>query len=117
MHSLPLRSLTEEAPGAYAQPLADSDTSLPSALSGTTWQLPHPRQPCLAILRNLSRIVVGYNDHMREESYNHYILAMKKVADGFSPRVALNRRSHKPLHKQIINCPVCRPTRCRQNAG
>jgi hypothetical protein len=29
--------------------------------------------------------VVGYNDHLREESHNHYILAMKKVAAGFPP--------------------------------
>jgi len=56
-----------------AQPLADNDTSLPSALSGTTGQLSHPRQPCLGILTNLARIVVAYNDHLREESYNHYI--------------------------------------------
>ena len=103
MHSLPLlRSLTKEASRTYAQPPRDSDTSLPSALSGTTGQLPHPRQPCLALLRNLARIVVGYNDHLREESYNHYILAMKKLAGGFSPIVALHRRSHKPLQKHNL---------------
>ena len=74
MHSLPLlRSLTKEAswcvyPAAWRQRHV-----LPSALSGTTGRLPHPRQPRLAVLRNLARIVVGYNDHLREESYNHYI--------------------------------------------
>ena len=85
----------------HAQPLADSDTSLPSALNGTTGQLPHPRQPCLAILRNLARIVVAYNDHLREESYNHYIGQGRGVAGGFSSIAALDRRSHKPLHQQI----------------
>lgn len=81
MHSLPLlRSLTKEAsrcvyPAAWRQRHV-----LPSALSGTTGRLPHPRQPRLAVLKNLARIVVGYNDHLREESYNHYILAMNLPA-------------------------------------
>lgn len=45
--------------------------------------------------------VVGGNDHLRECPYNHYILLMRKVASGFSPLVALDRRSGKPLHKQV----------------
>lgn len=82
MHSLPfLRSLTKEA----------SRDACPAA----------PKQPCLAILRNLARIVVAYNDHLREESYNHYIWQGRGIAGGFSPIAALDRRSHKPLHQQI----------------
>ena len=50
---------------------------------------------------NVGQTVVGCNDHLREYLYNHYIEPMRKVASGFSPIVALDRRSEKPLHKQV----------------
>jgi GntR family transcriptional regulator/MocR family aminotransferase len=55
----------------------------------------------LTIGSNLGWEVVGRNDHLQAYRYNHYILAMRKVASGFSPVIALNRRSKKPLHKQV----------------
>lgn len=45
--------------------------------------------------------MVGTREHLSGHQYNHYIKAMKKVASGFSPLVALDRRGGKPLHKQI----------------
>jgi len=45
--------------------------------------------------------VVESNDHLYEHRYNHYILRMKKVASGFSPVITVDRRSGKPLHKQV----------------
>jgi len=45
--------------------------------------------------------VVGHNHHLQLYRYNHYILAMRKVATGFSPVIALDRKSRKPLHKQV----------------
>ena len=45
--------------------------------------------------------MVGHNDHLLKYPYNHYILAMRKVASGFSPLVALDRRSGNPLQKQV----------------
>lgn len=45
--------------------------------------------------------MVGHNDHLRQFRYNHYIGAMRKAASGFSPLIALDRRSGKPLQKQI----------------
>lgn len=92
MHSLPLlRSLTKEASRCVYPAAWRLRHVLPSALSGTTGRLPHPRQPRLAVLRNLARIVVGYNDHLREESYNHYILA--PVGMAFAPGNDLLSRS------------------------
>jgi len=45
--------------------------------------------------------VVGHNDHLQPYRYNHYISRMRKVASGFSPLIAVDRRSSKPLHKQV----------------
>lgn len=45
--------------------------------------------------------MVGINDHLQGNRYNHYIAVMKKVASGFSPVVSIDRRSTKPLHKQV----------------
>jgi GntR family transcriptional regulator / MocR family aminotransferase len=45
--------------------------------------------------------VVEHNDHLRPNRYNHYILRMRKAGSSFSPVIALDRRSSKPLHKQV----------------
>ena len=45
--------------------------------------------------------VVGHNDHLQPYQYNHYIPRMRKVASGFSPVIAVDRRSSKPLHRQV----------------
>jgi GntR family transcriptional regulator/MocR family aminotransferase len=45
--------------------------------------------------------VVGNNDHLRGDRYDHYSDGMKKVASGFSPLIAVDRRDRKPLHLQI----------------
>ena len=45
--------------------------------------------------------VVGDNDHLRRDQYDHYSGDMKKVASGFSPLIAVDRRDRKPLHAQI----------------
>jgi GntR family transcriptional regulator/MocR family aminotransferase len=47
------------------------------------------------------RKVVAHNDHLQEYRYNHYRGGMKKVASGFSPVIAIDRKDAKPLHKQI----------------
>ena len=47
------------------------------------------------------RIVVAINDHLQRLRYNHYIVSMRKAASGFSPVIALDRKSGKPLHKQV----------------
>jgi GntR family transcriptional regulator/MocR family aminotransferase len=47
--------------------------------------------------------VVGHNSHLRKLQYDHYDLAMKRVADAFSPVIAVNRNAGKPLHKQIYD--------------
>jgi len=45
--------------------------------------------------------VVCSNSHLRENRYNHYRSAVRKVASGFSPVIAIERKGKKPLHKQI----------------
>lgn len=51
----------------------ETATRLAECLEWNNRSVAAPKQPRLAVLRNLARIVVGYNDHLREESYNHYI--------------------------------------------
>jgi len=45
--------------------------------------------------------MVRRNDHLFGYSYNHYDDTMRKVASGFSPVIAIDRKSPKPLHRQI----------------
>lgn len=55
---------------------------------------------CPAVVISTEK-VVGHNDHLQAYRYNHYIPEMRKVASGFSPVIAVDRRSNKPLHKQV----------------
>jgi GntR family transcriptional regulator / MocR family aminotransferase len=47
--------------------------------------------------------VAGSNTHLPRHRYDHYSLAMRKVAGGFSPVIAVDRKAAKPLHKQIYD--------------
>jgi GntR family transcriptional regulator/MocR family aminotransferase len=47
--------------------------------------------------------VVGSNHHLQGYRYNHYSFGMRKVASGFSPMIAVDRKAAKPLHKQIYD--------------
>lgn len=47
--------------------------------------------------------MVEHNSHLQHNSYNHYHTSVKKVANGFAPIIALDRRAGKPLHRQIYD--------------
>ncbi len=47
--------------------------------------------------------VVCCNIHIGHSGYDHYDGRMKKVPGGFSPVIALDRKSAKPLHRQIYD--------------
>lgn len=47
--------------------------------------------------------VVWRNDHLQANRHNHYILGMRRAASGFTPVIAVDRRSSKPLHKQLYD--------------
>jgi GntR family transcriptional regulator/MocR family aminotransferase len=60
-----------------------------------------PRLNTGLLQRVWTEILVGHNDHLAQHRYNHYIAGMRKVASGLVPVIALDRRSGKPLNRQI----------------
>jgi len=47
--------------------------------------------------------VVGHNNHLNQDPYDHYALEMKKTASGFSPLIYLDRKAGKPLYSQVYD--------------
>ncbi len=47
--------------------------------------------------------MVGHNNHLKQDAYDHYDLDMKKTASGFSPLICLDRKAGKPLYSQIYD--------------
>src|SRR6266478_7318976 len=52
---------------------------------------------------NFPQKVVGHNNHLKQDAYDHYDLDMKKTASGFSPLICLDRKAGKPLYSQIYD--------------
>src|SRR5712691_11360557 len=52
---------------------------------------------------NLPHKVVGHNNHLKQDPYDHYDLEMKKAASGFSPLIYVDRKAGKPLYSQVYD--------------
>ncbi len=52
---------------------------------------------------NLAQKVVGRNNHLKRLLYDHYDVAMKKTASGFSPLMYVERKAGKPLYLQVYD--------------
>ena len=52
---------------------------------------------------SIAEKVVTGNDHLQQLGYDHYDLLMRRVASGFSPVIAVDRKAAKPLHRQIYD--------------